>query len=743
MRLTSVLVLLALISPAARAQQPTAATPTISGVVTTVDDVPLARVRVAAGTAGTESFTDARGQFQLRVSDAAPVRLSFSKTGYLAFAIDVPTRASSDRDTGLRVRLVPAGAISGRVLDQSGSPLRVTVTARRVGSPPSTPLSTSTNDLGEYRFSGLAEGPYVVAAQPPSDPVGGNPEARTAPPAVPVEAPPTNVRAGQESGNVDLLIALPSSTAQRVLGSLAPGGASPTASISGRVIGLDGAPIAGVSVFTTQGVRPEGWVAQTDAMGRYRIDRLVPGEHIVRARKNGYDTGAFGQVALRAGQQVSSVDIALSRGGAIAGTIVDEFGEPVEGVTVEVRGIVTVEGRPRLNPKDTFLTQAQTVSGGAVSLRGSRTDDRGRYRVFGLPAGTYVVQAQVRERAGSAAAYLPFYYPGTSVIDQATKVNLAADANAAGIDLVFRPQRGYRVSGRITTPDGRPARVGVTLAVSDRSQAIQIQSVNGQTSSDGSFTFTDVAPGEYVVQTVRAGSEPDEFAAAFVIVSNADSVPVELVQARGTTMTGNVSYAGATESASEVLSLEARPVDRDLGPRSAGSVGFSVERDGTFEFRGLFGLNTLIARLSRPDSYVKSIVVNSQDIVATPYDFGSGRTISGAEIILSATAASATGRVTDERLAPVRDCAVVIFPSARDKWVSGSQWVKTARPVQDGTFRIPGMPPGDYWVAAVDHLDEGSTTPDQGLLESLSFRATRITLGEGQSQDLTLRLIRR
>ena len=63
---------------------------------------------------------------------------------------------------------------------------------------------------------------------------------------------------------------------------------------------------------------------------------------------------------------------------------------------------------------------------------------------------------------------------------------------------------------------------------------------------------------------------------------------------------------------------------------------------------------------------------------------------------------------------------------------------------QDGTFAITGLPPGDYWVAAIDRRDsrfEPAADPD--LLESLSSRAVRITLGEGQSQDLTLRLVRR
>ena len=70
--------------------------------------------------------------------------------------------------------------------------------------------------------------------------------------------------------------------------------------------------------------------------------------------------------------------------------------------------------------------------------------------------------------------------------------------------------------------------------------------------------------------------------------------------------------------------------------------------------------------------------------------------------------------------------------------------MKAERSTDAGTFTVTGLPPGDYWIAAVDRM-EGSPTafvaPE--LLEELSSRAIRITLGEGQSQDVPLRLVRR
>ena len=75
-----------------------------------------------------------------------------------------------------------------------------------------------------------------------------------------------------------------------------------------------------------------------------------------------------------------------------------------------------------------------------------------------------------------------------------------------------------------------------------------------------------------------------------------------------------------------------------------------------------------------------------------------------------------------------------------------SRWLKTGRATQDGTFRLTGLVPGDYAVVAVDRLDGSEVAGElqsSEILAALTSRAVRITLGEGQTQDLTLRLIRR
>ena len=74
----------------------------------------------------------------------------------------------------------------------------------------------------------------------------------------------------------------------------------------------------------------------------------------------------------------------MPRGGVIAGTITDETGVPAFGAQVRVLQYRVLNGERTLAPVTT------------ASLMGETTDDRGAYRIFGLPAGEYIVTATPR-----------------------------------------------------------------------------------------------------------------------------------------------------------------------------------------------------------------------------------------------------------------------------------------------------------------------------------------------------------
>jgi hypothetical protein len=148
-----------------------------------------------------------------------------------------------------------------------------------------------------------------------------------------------------------------------------------------------------------------------------------------------------------------------------------------------------------------------------------------------------------------------------------------------------------------------------------------------------------------------------------------------------------------------------------------------------------------------PGWYLKSAIVNGADAADTPFDFGlKGGLFRDVEVVVSSNGARLNGAVTNDKGEPVTDYAAIVFSTDRDRWFRNSSRVKLARPTQTGAFTVDALPPGDYFVVALNRLDG---TPAAGewqspsLLESLSSRASRITLTEGETRTSTLRLITR
>jgi Carboxypeptidase regulatory-like domain len=134
------------------------------------------------------------------------------------------------------------------------------------------------------------------------------------------------------------------------------------------------------------------------------------------------------------------------------------------------------------------------------------------------------------------------------------------------------------------------------------------------------------------------------------------------------------------------------------------------------------------------------------DITDTPFDFGvTAQTITGADVAISNGAATISGHVTDSAAAPVSKYAVVVFSTDRRTWSTGSRVLRLARPAQDGSFEVASLPPGEYWVAAIDPVEGNEVSGDwltPEALEKLSFRARRVTLAERERHMTVLRLIR-
>ena len=576
---------------AQRQPLPSTAGVTLRGVVMATNEAALPRVRIVAREPSTNRLvgsvlTDGSGRFTLPVAATADLRLTMSKAGYSTHSVTL-SRAALAAVPEMVVRLARGAAIIGRVTDRAGEPAMLTrVVARRMddgaGSTTSGPgeFQSDADDLGEYRIGGLPEGRYIVGPLPPTNRPGGSTPAT-------VEPVTVSVRAGDELGEINFIVDVPP---EPRIATASPADGD-TGTIRGRITTSGGQPVAGALVRTVSS-RGGRFADVSNAEGRYVISGLPSGDYRVEANRNGYVTFQYGQTATsRVGrtvvvgndQSVDRIDIVLPRPSAIAGTVVDEYGEPVLDVAVDVLHVQSVAGRVR-----------------AMRARGRRTDDRGRYRVFGMPPGNYVVRVQVNDALADSdtRGYPPLYYPGRATVEEATQVAVGIGRDALNTDVVVRPTPAVRVTGNVFDSSGKPLRAGLVMMISERSGAIQVEPSKHESSEDGSFVITNVPPGDYVIQAfgppqVDANGRPasgQEFAAQFLTVTDAVPPPLRLQTTRGVTLTGRITVEGPSQVSPSGLSLRAVPADFDRAPMIGfGSLGLSVQEDGRFRYAGLTG----------------------------------------------------------------------------------------------------------------------------------------------------------
>ena len=81
---------------------------------------------------------------------------------------------------------------------------------------------------------------------------------------------------------------------------------------------------------------------------------------------------------------------------------------------------------------------------------------------------------------------------------------------------------------------------------------------------------------------------------------------------------------------------------------------------------------------------------------------------------------------------------VIAFSTDQQFWRAQSRHIQAARTDATGAFRLRGLPPGDYFVVAVDGVEQGEWF-DPAYLEQARAARRRITLTEGEKKTQDLR----
>lgn len=519
---------------------------------------------------------------------------------------------------------------------------------------------------------------------------------------------------------------------------------------------------AAVNLISAQPVIPggvtvgprENRTVATDAQGHFEFKAVPAGRYRIAATKTGYVRGEYGQrawnqlgtqVELVDGQIVDRIDVMMQRGGVIVVTATNAHGEPMAGALVQGLQYRYVNGSRSLR-----------------STIGVETNDLGQARLHGLSPGDYFVTARAPfGNVGSAnmkVSYAPTFYPGTLLAQEAQRIPVSI-AQETSVTVPIVRAKLATISGRAVKADGSPIvftpptgpvtapPTGLSLMLRQEVPGGGFSSRTLQTKPDGSFSVPNLLPGNYEFQVRPIGNpaalrDAPEFASVPFTMGGEDVSNFIVTSGPGAKLSGQVYFdTGSPPTDKTYQDLRVFVYTNMAEPAlSAGTV--TMNPDYSFEITGVAATGMVRMFVANTGWNVKEEIVDGKDIVEAPITFEPGREYKDIRVLYTQKRAEVTGNAVDGGGRPVQNFVALIFPQDRSRWVPRSLSVLVAQSDQNGQFRIqrlPGDKYGAYNIIALESLEPDSQW-DPELLGRLAPNAQKITLGETEVKNVTLRL---
>jgi len=505
------------------------------------------------------------------------------------------------------VQYLARGTIAGVVSNGAGTPVANAVVSLSSSSTFGQYLTATTNALGQYSFSKIFVGTFVVSATSSSTGTGGTTSGTLQ----------TN---GQSvTANITLLA---------------------TANITGTVFRANGTTAAAGAVVNVAGT---GFTQVTDLNGHFTISNVPVGNYQLQVSDPGTGDRGTANVALTAASQTVTSNVTLVGLGTVVVTVQDGSLTKVAGVLVTINGSVYGQQQQAVTQADGTATFNQQLAGSqSISARNPVTGLSGTGQVTLAASGTAALTVTL-QAAGSiqGTVYNPDAHtpmPGVTVtLDSATSTlsgvdgkyaftivptgthqvaaldsfgNVLSSSNSVVVatqgqqvtaDLVATG-RGT-VTGLVTNSDGSPS-PGISVALRSDHVGYSV-SFGTQTDVNGRYSLALVPTGTYTVVAQLHTSTVNSFG-----------------QANGT-MTSN----GATVTTNIQLSTSIVPVTQTF--YDANGFSYSIQQNGAV----IDGAFTVFAGDSNTNhgAELLSIVKNGAEVPFAGTQFGTAD-LSGQQI---------------------------------------------------------------------------------------------------------------
>lgn len=460
----------------------------------------------------------------------------------------------------------------------------------------------------------------------------------------------------------------------------------------------------------------------TDEQGGFDIE-VLPGEYQLSASKNGYlgserRAGGGTRVRLKvaAGQALSDVVIRLAPSCVLSGQVLNDLGEPLEGVEVRAMRHRYQRGA------QVFVDTGERV----------HTNDLGQYRLYGLEPGRYHVCASPPRRTSAepvrvAERFVTTCYPRASAIAGAADVQVTPGAQISGITIRLVRTHVVTVSGRVSLPEGKEGDVLISLT----SEGIGEGASTIAKSGDGNFELKQIPVGSYVLQAHAAeNSNVSGYARIDVGEVDLDNIRVTLGD---TKVKGRIRVDGT--KLIDFSGLGADLARRDSAAMSAGHVGkdgvFWVNTWGPYAYE--FAVDGLPASF-----YLKSAWMGDVNVLKAGLDLAqSNPTKEDLEVVLGCDGGQIDGLVLNDRQEAVSGITVVLVPRLPRKLYSHLYRASTTD--QNGAYTIESIAPGQYRILVLE-APEPDIWFDAEFLDKYEKSGESVIVAENDRVVLNLRL---
>ena len=425
-------------------------------------------------------------------------------------------------------------------------------------------------------------------------------------------------------------------------------------------------------------------------------------------------------------------------------------------------------------------------------------DDRGLYRIYGLPPGDYMISASpfiagsndsrvmtdaelawaaqqtqpgaLNRTDGAAPARgrpvttAPVYYPGTTDIAAAELVSVGPHAERDGINMSLQFVPTAKVEGVIVDPNGQPP-VQVQANLIRPSQPFFMAPPQFiRPDANGKSSMTGVKPGDYVLAArglaqPRPGDErvrsdapagitggavtPPLWAMVNLSVTGEDISGLVVTLQPGMNMSGKIVFDGTAAPPADLTAVRINLTAAGNSGLSLGVPAVAAHADGSFVISGVApGTYRLMAGLPAGVTSpwaLRSAVVEGRDSQDYPVAIAAGQDLTGAVITFTDRPSEIRGALLDAAGQPARGYVILAFSKDKTFWVPNSRRVKSVRPATNGTYALMGLPPGDYYLSALTDVQPAQLN-DPSFLDSLVPASIVVSLGDSEKKAQDIRL---